>query len=565
MRYRGLGIGCVPSYDFGNGRLPAVVRRLLPATGGWVVKLLVALVASSFIASLLVACAASPVRHPGQVSAGQGGSIELAGARLLVPPGAVSRDGDLRASTVGAPPRTAQPMGTSRPALLSSVSAPVHFTLAGARIIRLVRITVRVPHVPLPPGLPAASRASAVWLSYYNSAARRWQAVPSRYDPASGTVTAQVRHLSWWMAWTWDWAGTALRLRQALSAFGSGRAPATSCPSVPPVTVTSLGEPDAPLIGCVAKTGPGTLTASLTNNRGVSMVMTGVPSDATPGPASYTGLAAYLADRAFREALARRLGGAILPPAETITYTVPLHGAPEVFIAEPTLDAYLLDLAITAGQQVFGSVTKDYGDCVLNTVLRSEVPALADAPATVVTCLPVLARSNPATRDLAKALGKRFSAVLALLTFDVKTLLQDYDLSYDAVRGVRGRVQIDRPAVEAAPGAPPTQQSPAPFAVTSSSPTSGPASGGTRIVIHGSGFSSVTDVVMNSIEPPLPIGNPNYNLQNLHPSFSVVSDSEIDVTTTAGATGFTYEIDFFTPTDEYFRNTFPGIPLFTYK
>jgi hypothetical protein len=115
------------------------------------------------------------------------------------------------------------------------------------------------------------------------------------------------------------------------------------------------------------------------------------------------------------------------------------------------------------------------------------------------------------------------------------------------------------------PTSPPTQQSPAPFAVTSSSPTSGPASGGTRIVIHGSGFSSVTDVVMNSIEPPLPEGNPNYNLQNLHPSFSVVSDSEIDVTTTAGAAGFTYEIDFITPTDEYFRNTFPGIPLFTYK
>jgi hypothetical protein len=112
---------------------------------------------------------------------------------------------------------------------------------------------------------------------------------------------------------------------------------------------------------------------------------------------------------------------------------------------------------------------------------------------------------------------------------------------------------------------PPTQQGPAPFAVTSSSPTSGPASGGTLIVIHGSGFSSVTKVVMNSIEPPLPEGNPNYFLQNLHPRFSVVSDSEIEVTTTAGAAGFTYEIDFITPTNEYFRNTFPGIPLFTYK
>jgi hypothetical protein len=111
----------------------------------------------------------------------------------------------------------------------------------------------------------------------------------------------------------------------------------------------------------------------------------------------------------------------------------------------------------------------------------------------------------------------------------------------------------------------PAQQSTGQFAVTSSSPASGPASGGTLIVIHGSGFSSVTKVVMNSTEPPLPIGSPNYDLQNLHPRFKVVSDSEIDVTTTAGAPGFTYEIDFITPTAEYFSNTWPGIPLYTFN
>jgi pimeloyl-ACP methyl ester carboxylesterase len=110
----------------------------------------------------------------------------------------------------------------------------------------------------------------------------------------------------------------------------------------------------------------------------------------------------------------------------------------------------------------------------------------------------------------------------------------------------------------------PPAQSPAPFAVTSSSPASGPAGGGTLIVIHGSGFSSVNKVVMNSVRP-LPEGDPNYYKQNLHPSFSVVSDSEIDVTTPAGAAGLTYEIDFFTPTDAYFSTNFPGIPLFTFE
>jgi hypothetical protein len=106
--------------------------------------------------------------------------------------------------------------------------------------------------------------------------------------------------------------------------------------------------------------------------------------------------------------------------------------------------------------------------------------------------------------------------------------------------------------------APPTQQICAQFALTSSSPTSGPAGGGTLIVIRGSGLSSVNSVAMN----PVRAGSVN---PTLHPNFSVVSDSEIDVTTPAGASGVTYEIDFFTPHCEYFSTNFPGIPLFTFK
>ena len=83
-------------------------------------------------------------------------------------------------------------------------------------------------------------------------------------------------------------------------------------------------------------------------------------------------------------------------------------------------------------------------------------------------------------------------------------------------------------------------------------------------MIHGSGFSSVNKVVMNSVRP-LPEGDPNYLKQNLHPSFSVISDREIDVTTPAGAAGLTYEIDFFTRCCEYFTTNFQGIPLFTFK
>jgi hypothetical protein len=158
--------------------------------------------------------------------------------------------------------------------------------LTGTRVIKPVSITFRIRPITLPSGLPTASRSSAVWLSFYNPASQRWRAVASQYDPATGTVSAKVQHLSWWMAWTWDRPGTALRIRQALSAFSSGRAPAASCPGVPGVTVTNLGAPDARLIGCAERAVSGTLTISLTNNRGLTVVMSGVPADATVGPAS---------------------------------------------------------------------------------------------------------------------------------------------------------------------------------------------------------------------------------------------------------------------------------------
>jgi hypothetical protein len=73
----------------------------------------------------------------------------------------------------------------------------------------------------------------------------------------------------------------------------------------------------------------------------------------------------------------------------------------------------------------------------------------------------------------------------------------------------------------------------------------------------------VNNVVMNSTKH-LPVGDPNYDKQNLHPSYTIASDSEIDVTTLPGVTGLTYEIDFFTTCCDYFTTNFSGIPLFTY-
>ena len=354
----------------------------------------------------------------------------------------------------GGPPRTAEQAGTGASELLSAIAAPVHFTLTGARLTRPVLITFRIRPGVLPTAVSAALRTNAVWLSFYNTTAQRWQPVASRYDPATDTVTARVQHLSWWTLWTWDWAGTVLRIRQALSALGSGRARPVSCPGVPHVTLTSAGGQDPPLIGCAVKAGQGTLTVNLTNNRSLTMVMSGVPADATAGPASYTGAAAFLTDRAFREAFARRLGGAILPATETIPYSVPLHGTSEDFSASITNQSKLLDLALIAGEEGFGGITHQYLTCLLDTVLRSQVPSLADLPGLLATdCLPVLASTIPALKGTAKALGKKvFFRVVGLVILDIKLALLAGDKALDQFRGMRPQVRIERPESSSASG-----------------------------------------------------------------------------------------------------------------
>ncbi len=97
-------------------------------------KSLAVLLAFFLLSEVLVACSSGPAGNTAKVSASQGGSIALAGAMLSVPPGAVSGNGQLHASMAGPPLSTAQQSGTGGSELLSAVSAPVHFTITGARL-----------------------------------------------------------------------------------------------------------------------------------------------------------------------------------------------------------------------------------------------------------------------------------------------------------------------------------------------------------------------------------------------------------------------------------------------
>ena len=366
----------------------------------------------------------------------RGGSVEMGGARLSIPPGAVSGSGHLTASTVGEPPVNGPASGFA----LADASSPVHFEVTGAKVTGELEITFRVGAVGLPQGLPSADTASAVWLAYYDPAAGQWQPVASRYDRAAGTVTAEVRHLSWWAPWTWDWQGFALRLRQSLSGLGTGRAPAVTCPGVPKVTVASEGMQDPPLIGCAAKRGTDTLSVSITNNRGLSMVMSAVPPDATQDPPDYQGFDGYIATR---DATTHMLGGTDLPASQALTYSLPLHGPTAVFTAAPTVPSYALDLASIVGEDLvgaarYGELSGEYATCILNTVGGSEPASFADAPRVAVKCLPALGKAVPALKGLA-------SPAVKLIELDATSILQDYDLVHDAIRGVTGQVTIVRP------------------------------------------------------------------------------------------------------------------------
>jgi hypothetical protein len=417
-----------------------LVRAAIMRNRALLLIMAAALVAAGAITAVVVTRAGSSVQAA--VSAQEGGSVSLGDATLTVPAGAVRGNGQLVATTSGSPSA-----GFGSGALVGA-SAGVHFSVTGgARVTGKLIITFRVPSAGVPTSLPGSAVTSAVWLAFYDPASGRWQGVASSYDPTAGTVTARVAHLSWWMPWTWDWAGMALRARQALSAFGSGRASAVSCPGVPGVTVTSEGGQDPPMIGCAAKDDAGTLAITLTNNRGLSTVLSTIPPDARSGLSSYSGFYDYVASSAIATTV---LGGPDLPPGGTRTYTLPPSGGPVTFTAAPTVSSYVLDLAAVAadtliGKVQYGKINGDYARCALDAVART-TPSLADAPSLAVSCLHVLADLIPGYDDLVKAIGTKALAVLQLAVVDIKLLLQTGDLAYDDLRVVQASVDITRPA-----------------------------------------------------------------------------------------------------------------------
>jgi hypothetical protein len=477
----------------------------------------------------------------------------------------------------------------------------VSVDLSGLQPLRPLTIALSLPRAR-----PSGARPQTMFIATVPSSG---PAAPvlltTRYDSTGQTLIAQADHLSSFYSVWLDGQALVSQFTHTMAEVLQIRAPQPACagqklPLADGSTIQFapgawLSGTDPLLWGCLTSSDsdPGHVTVTLTDNRpmGYSVQIAPGASVSRDPPTLDSSTARLLFDAAT---LGKARNLELLTPASTVHIVVPDTGLPSgtpvtvgavrVNAAVAAASAAQTAFLLTAGLLIPGTGpsakalsaaldTSGNLECLDGELTNAASPGpdlIVSAAQLGLQCLGAVLKGVKATLAL---------AVLGVVTSFFSTFTGMVNLLISHFTGAdtftvalqrnsaptQQRPTKQPPATTQPTQQPPTQQSSAPFAVTSSSPASGPASGGTLIVIHGSGFSSVTKVVMNSIEPPLPEGSPNYNLQNLHPRFSVVSDSEIDVTTTAGITGYSYEIDFITPTHEYFRNTFPGIPLFTYK
>jgi hypothetical protein len=518
------------------------------------------------------------------------------GMTLIVPAGAVTRPGTLSATLTSAPARA--PSGLM-------LTGPVYdLRLSGTTLRGNVRLTVPVilPHLQDQSAAP-----NAALLVYYSRSSGGWQPVNASYDPATHVLTATSAHLSIWSVLEVDPAQVTAALNGAFgSYFGALGTVQPSCPNSAQLATLKVKVASDPgdLVKWCADDSAAAAVIRVTNNRGYAMEAD-YPSTWTMsrgGPLDP--VTAVILN--WLPTLSLRVSGpevraAIIPSGQQIDVT-PQRGTSGIVLISPSAEGIIVD-ALQYAAQTFAMT---YGDIPWSgkpsqTATAKAIGLVLDDAQCTAKMAAVVQNPDVSTPQDAGLIFRSFTDIVFgclashwtavypnPAVFLAQFAYQFFSWVIDGVSLIQqnGQALIDsalywkgyhiyvlsNQGPSPSPTPPPTSQPPsqpppttAPptqscyqFAVTGSSPTSGPASGGTLIVIHGSGFSPVNNVVMN----PVQAGSPD---PNLHPDFSVVSNSEIDVTTPAGASGVTYEIDFFTPHCEYFSTNFSGIPRFTFE
>ena len=365
------------------------------------------------------------------VTAARGATVRLAGATLVIPPGAISANGRLAARMIDSKtgtnldlngkPKIAKP-------LISSAGQAVSFELNGARLIHPVTLTLSVSSAAFAKAGTDANQRNAAWLAFYDETDQSWSPVLSEYNPSTQTVTAQVPHLSTWDPFTWDWPAITLRMRQALSAFGSGRAPKASCPGVAGSIVTMAGGNDPPLIGCVTGDATSGFEVSITNNRAYSMILQ-APSGVVQEPRPYAGFEEYVQSR---DLVTKALGGSYLAPVSTVTYSLPQTGT-FAFDGAASFKTTVLDLGTIVAEAIFDSVTLGYGKCLLDNVANSGAAPLSEAPKLITECFPALNIVVELAGDILSLEG------------NVTNILATADWISDTALNIHGEVHVSLP------------------------------------------------------------------------------------------------------------------------
>jgi hypothetical protein len=312
----------------------------------------------------------------------------------------------------------------------------VTFQLTRTKLVHPAALTLDVDQAALTQAGNAASRPDAAWLAFYDAAGHRWQHVNSRYDPVTHFVTAQVPHLSTWNPFTWDWGAIALRLRQSLSAFGSGRAPSTECPKVQGITVTTTGGNDPPLIGCITGDAASGFNVDLTNNRAYSAIVQ-APAGLSQAPRDFAGFEEFVQSS---DSVTEALGGPYLAPVSKVTYGLPATGTTFVFKDAASLRTVVLDMGIAAAMAVFDRVTLGYGSCILDAVVHSGAATLNEAPGLVDECFPKLMEG---ITQVVPGLGWIATAAQTVGLFIQEALISS-DYVFDAALKRHGQVTITR-------------------------------------------------------------------------------------------------------------------------
>ena len=248
--------------------LPTIVAGLLLTVGGWFLFLRDGGGADDVTAGddgagpVVSSTTSGDIASPTSVITASGGAIEIDGARVLFPPGAVAKD--VEVAVVLMDPDVAELPGKS----MIDVGPAISVDLGGSGLLAPVEISLA-----LAPGAADVNTSAVVFGQRSGS---DWEFVKADYDPASGMVMGTVDHFSWWNPLSWCYSCFFDELSQTVGELVGNRIDPPTCSGQAPDWVDSFVTENiasAPFVGCADAEGD-VAVVRLANNRPYGVIVT---------------------------------------------------------------------------------------------------------------------------------------------------------------------------------------------------------------------------------------------------------------------------------------------------